>query len=97
MVTTGFADRARFGAETPSARKWERSPARSGVECGSSKAEATPSPSRRGLKRTNRYRVKVAEVRSNTVPIEKGTETEEALHRWAIEQAKQHRPHREGD
>src|ERR1700693_5716822 len=51
MVTTGFADRGLFGAETESARKGLPEEAVSVVECVSSGADATPSPSRRGLKR----------------------------------------------
>ena len=37
--------------------------------------DATPSPSRRGLKQTIRIDGRVAVHRCNTVPIEKGTET----------------------
>src|ERR1700733_7996738 len=50
MVMTEFADRGLFGPETGSANK--RLPGRdvSGVECGGSGADATPSRSRRGLK-----------------------------------------------
>ena len=74
VVMREFADRARFRAETSSAPKWVRSPVISGVECGSSRAEAKPSPSRRGLKRLSTL-IAASLRRSNTVPIEKGTET----------------------
>lgn len=50
MVTTGFADRGLFGAETESARKGLPRRSISVVECDCSGADATPSPSRRGLK-----------------------------------------------
>src|ERR1035438_9598196 len=52
MVTTGFADRGLFGAETESARKGLPGRSISVVECDCSGADATPSPSRRGLKLT---------------------------------------------
>jgi hypothetical protein len=50
MVMTEFADRWLFDAETASARKGLPELAVSVVECGCSGADATPSPSRRGLK-----------------------------------------------
>ena len=50
MVTTEFADRGRSDAETESARKRLPERAVSVVECDCSGADATPSPSRRGLK-----------------------------------------------
>ena len=55
MVTTEFADRGLFDAETESARKELSERAVSVVECGCSGADATPSPSRRGLKHDERY------------------------------------------
>src|SRR5579859_1179299 len=98
MVMTEFADCGQLGAETGSAKK--RLPERpvSGVECGGSGADATPSPSRRGLKRAAGARVLVNEIRCNTVPIEKGTETIwDGENRPENPAEMQHRPHREGD
>src|ERR1700733_4758017 len=81
MVTTGFADRGLFGAETESAKKGLPRRAVSVVECGCSGADATPSPSRRGLKlRVTRHRSTEPALRCNTVPIEKGTETARPAH-----------------
>ena len=47
---TEFADRGLFDAETESARKGLPERAVSVVECDCLEADATPSPSRRGLK-----------------------------------------------
>ena len=94
---TEFADRGLFDAETESARKGLPERAVSVVECVCSGADATPSPSRRGLKR---HAVlgdqRVHDCRCNTVPIEKGTETCQAPATTACSMM-QHRPHREGD
>ena len=58
---TEFADRGLFDAETESARKGLPERAVSVVECVCSGADATPSPSRRGLKRGN---LAIREVRN---------------------------------
>ena len=77
MVTTEFADRGRFDAETESARKRLSERAVSVVECDCSGADATPSPSRRGLKPLIQQVMEGTCGGCNTVPIEKGTETME--------------------
>ena len=66
MVTTGFADRGLFGAETESARKGLPGRAVSVVECVCSGADATPSPSRRGLKHVQTASCDESHVRDAT-------------------------------
>src|ERR1700686_256949 len=97
MVTTGFADRGLFGAETESARKGLPGRSISVVECDCSGADATPSPSRRGLKPITGTVFITLLRQCNTVPIEEGTETLAVeLDHFPFE-LMQPRPHREGD
>src|ERR1700690_3414986 len=93
MVTTGFADRGLFGAESESARKGLPGRAVSVVECVCSGADATPSPSRRGLKqRTQRGEV-VALSDATPSPSRRGLKRT-LLHHIAPGAAEmQHRPH----
>ena len=72
MVTTGFADRGLFGAETESARKGLPEEAVSVVECVSSGADATPSPSRRGLKHAHLRGVEDLLVDATPSPSRRG-------------------------
>jgi len=67
------------------------------VRAGAIDADATPSPSRRGLKPTS-CALRIPFVcRCNTVPIEKGTETHKLPDQVRAAVWMQHRPHREGD
>src|ERR1700693_5093413 len=72
MVTTGFADRGLFGAETESARKGLPGRRISVVECECSGADATPPPSRRGLKHESQPPGQVAPNDATPSPSRRG-------------------------
>jgi len=90
-LTNGLGD----ATPSPSRRGLKRE---YGAAVRAAQHDATPSPSRRGLKQAQaQIGAPINCARCNTVPIEKGTETN--FHRAAdrLFGLMQHRPHREGD